>query len=230
MDGASTDGSAEFLQRRAKTDSKLIWASERDHGQSDALNKALALVDTGYFSWLNADDCLIPGRLGALIQAASTLPTPSIVYGDYKIINADDTVLKRRRQPSFNYWDCLYSYLTVQNCAAIFNTELCRSTGGFDRSLNFCMDYDLILRLAKRGPILHVREYIGCFRHHQGAKTARLQQVCTTETEQLRLKFSGMEGAALRWRYWVGKARVATRMVGQGCVRSRLERNVMGGG
>jgi GT2 family glycosyltransferase len=223
MDGGSTDGSAEILRERARLDGRLIWRSEHDDGQSDALNKALALVDTSYFAWLNADDCFLPEKLGALVHAADSYRRPSIVYGDYHVIDADGAVLKRRRQPSFNYWDCLYSYLTVQNCAAIFRTDLCRSTGGFDDRLNFCMDYDLVLRLAAAAPVSHVREYVGCFRHHEAAKTAQLQHVCAMETEMLRIKFSRRAAPGLRWRYWAGKARVASRMLSEGCIPSRLQ-------
>lgn len=223
MDGASTDGSVEILRQFSASHPKLLWHSERDEGQSDALQKSLARVDTEYFAWINADDCLRPGGLRALLRGlTSARHPPAIVYGDYDIIDEQGHVLRRRRQPSFNYWDCLFSYLTVQNCAAIFNTAKVRETGGFDRSLQFCMDYDLVLRLARSGPVRHVREYVGCFRHHEGAKTAQLQTVCALETQQLRLKFSGLSPNALRWRFWIGKARVAARMTLQGCIGSRL--------
>jgi glycosyltransferase involved in cell wall biosynthesis len=222
MDGGSGDGSVQILQEFSRSDPRLIWRSEPDKGQSDALNKALALVDTRYFAWLNADDCYLPGKLGALMTASRADDVPAIVYGDYQVIDAKGAVLKRRRQPSFNYWDCLYSYLTVLNCAAIFRTDVCRATGGFDHNLQFCMDYDLILRLAAQGPVRHVREYVGCFRHHEAAKTSNLQSVCEAETEQLRLKVSGRSPPSLRLRYWIGKGRVAARMVLEGCVGSRL--------
>jgi GT2 family glycosyltransferase len=222
MDGGSRDGSVEILQNFSSSDTRLIWRSEPDKGQSDALNKALALVDTPYFAWLNADDCYLPGKLGDLVTAVRADDAPAIVYGDYQIIDAEGAVLKRRRQPSFNYWDCLYSYLTVQNCAAIFQTDLCRATGGFDSHLQFCMDYDLILRLAAQGPVRHIRGYVGCFRRHEAAKTSNLQVVCETETEQLRLRISGRPPSSLRLRYWIGKTRVAARMLFEGCMGSRL--------
>jgi GT2 family glycosyltransferase len=226
IDGGSHDGSVDILRTLSRTIPNLVWTSERDEGQSDALNKALALVDTPYFGWLNADDCYMPTRLSALLNARESLPAPSIVYGDYQIIDAQGRLLRLRRQPSFDYSDCLYSYLTVQNCAAIFSTSLCRSTGGFDRSLAFCMDYDLVLRLALRGPVRHIREYVGCFRHHEAAKTARLPEVCEIETQRLRRKISGRSVRSLRWRYWLGATRVFSRMMFEGCLGCRLYDNV----
>jgi glycosyltransferase involved in cell wall biosynthesis len=224
MDGGSTDGCVEILREYSHSSGSLLWRSERDSGQSDALNKALELVNTQYFAWLNADDCFIPGTLPALVSATEALPSPSIVYGDYQVIDSAGMTIKFRRQPSFNYWDCLYSYLTVQNCAALFRTDLCRAMGGFDRELVFCMDYDLILRLGRIGPVRHVREYVGCFRHHAGAKTSRLPRVCEVETERLRLKASGLSASGLRWRYWIAKMRVAGRMLMEGCIPSRMRR------
>jgi len=225
MDGGSNDGSVDILREQSRSDNRLLWRSEPDRGQSDALNKALQVVDTRYFAWLNADDCLVPGMLSALLSASQSTRSPSIIYGDYYVIDGNGRVLKRRQQPSFNYWDCLYSYLTVQNCAALFRTDLCRETGGFDPALDFCMDYDLVLRLGRIGPVRHVREYVGCFRHHDGAKTARLQNVCEIETERLRIKASGRSASSLRWRYWVAKARVALRMTLEGCAASRFGNN-----
>jgi GT2 family glycosyltransferase len=226
MDGGSTDGSVDVLRNFQTGSSKLIWHSAPDGGQSDALNKALALVDTPYFAWLNADDCHLPSGLAALADAASRGNTagshPAIVYGDYHVIDAEDRLLRRRRQPSFNYWDCLYSYLTVQNCAAIFNTDLCRAGGGFDTSLHFCMDYDVILRLARLGAVRHVRSYVGCFRQHQLSKTSRLQQVCKVETDAVRRRHGGQTTRGMRWRYWLGTARVTSRMIAEGCLTCRI--------
>jgi GT2 family glycosyltransferase len=222
MDGGSTDGSVGLLQDFARSHPHLEWRSERDSGQSEALNKALARVNTPYFAWLNADDCLLPGKIGALLRATRLAPSPTIVYGDYQVIDSDGALKKRRVQPSFNYWDCLYSYLTVQNCAALFQTDACRGSGGFDPNLQFCMDYDLVLRLAGQGPVRHVRDYIGCFRHHDASKTSRLQEVCALETERLRRHVSGRSSGTLRLRYWVGSMRVAARMLAEGCMGSRL--------
>ena len=63
MDGGSTDGSVKVLAQFGGSHPKLCWTSEHDKGQSDALNKALKLVDTEYFGWLNADDKYCPGMM-----------------------------------------------------------------------------------------------------------------------------------------------------------------------
>jgi glycosyltransferase involved in cell wall biosynthesis len=224
MDGGSTDGSVEVLERFAHSHPHVVWRSERDKGQSDALNKALALVHTPFFGWLNADDCYVPKKLGLLVEVAHSMQAApvSIVYGDYKVIDPWGAALWGRRQPSFNFFDCLYSYLTVQNCAAIFNTQLLREVGGFDATLRFCMDYDLILKLARQGDVIHVRDFIGMFRHHSGTKTSTMADVCEAETYALRVRYTNSSKMVLQGRYWLSKARVALRMMRENCLLSRV--------
>lgn len=224
MDGGSTDGSVKILEEFAKSHPYVVWRSERDKGQSDALNKALMLVDASFFGWLNADDCYFPQKLGVLLKVAESAQAEaaSIVYGDYKVIDAGGTVIRGRRQPSFDFRDCLYSYLTVQNCAAIFNTRLLRQVGCFDETLHFCMDYDLVLKLARLGRVIHLRDYVGMFRHHERTKTSTIAHVCEAETRALRVRYSNSSPLAVKSQYWISKTRVALRMARENCLPCRL--------
>jgi len=52
MDGGSDDGTVALLE--AADD--VVWRSEPDTGQSDALNKAMAAADGNWLGWLNADE------------------------------------------------------------------------------------------------------------------------------------------------------------------------------
>lgn len=223
MDGGSTDGSPEFLRRFSQDHSYLEWRSEKDKGQSDALNKALALVDTEYFGWLNADDIYLRGGIGALIEA---IPTdgdmPAVIYGDYVVINGQGKLNYCRRQPSFNYLDCLRGYLTVSNVAAIFRTKAVRDAGGFDMSLRFAMDYDLVLKVAKNSSIQHKRVYTGAFRIHDSSKTSTIQEVCRAETATVRSNYSTSPVTPFQQR--VSKFSVALRMMRENCWPCRVPR------
>ena len=58
MDGGSTDGTVEILKRYAD---RLKFVSEPDHGAADAINRGFALTHGEIFTYLNADDVLLPG-------------------------------------------------------------------------------------------------------------------------------------------------------------------------
>lgn len=61
IDGGSTDGSVEIIK---KYEHRLAyWISEKDKGQTDAINKGFLKCTGDIFNWLNSDDYLEPGAL-----------------------------------------------------------------------------------------------------------------------------------------------------------------------
>lgn len=227
MDGGSTDGTVDVLKAWAAEHPWFEFVSEKDGGQADACRKALERVETEYFFWLNADDVMLPRALEVLGEEVEKRggenDRVSIVYGDYLRIDGEGKVYARRRQPSFNFWDCLHGYITVQNVAAIFHAPTLRAAGGFDVTRRFVMDYDIILKLAKRGEVRHVRAFCGAFRVHATSKTSTIDDVCQCETEELRTAWGVPTHPAVRraLHLWA-KLRVACRMAREGLLAERI--------
>ena len=223
MDGGSTDGTVDVLREWAKGRPWFEFVSEKDGGQADACRKALERVETEYFFWLNADDVMCDGALEALTAVIGNGAQPAIVYGDYLRIDGEGKVYAKRRQPSFNAWDCLHGYITVQNVAAIFNAPMLRAAGGFDPSLRFAMDYDIVLKLSLCGEVRHVRQFCGAFRVHETSKTATMDDVCNMETQELRTRNDVTENKIFRaLLHKVAKLRVAFRMLREGIILDRV--------
>ena len=57
IDGGSTDDSVAILQSYGR---RFLWISEKDRGQSDAINKGLARARGDLLAYLNSDDVLLP--------------------------------------------------------------------------------------------------------------------------------------------------------------------------
>ncbi len=224
MDGGSTDGTVEVLSEWADGHKWFEYFSEKDNGQADACQKALGRIDTEYFYWLNADDIMLENAVKNLTSVLSDAYKPAIVYGDYCRIDGIGKVFARRKQPSFNYWDCLHGYIFVQNAAAIFNTNSLRQLGGFDTLLRFAMDYDIVLKLGKSGIVAHVPHYCGAFRVHNSSKTVTIDDVCQSETQLLRTRYGVTTNKFVR--ILLDKyvhVRVALRMLREGCAVERVK-------
>src|SRR5687767_6820676 len=78
MDGGSTDGTVDVLRSFGPA---LRWTSERDAGQSDAINKGFARVGGEVLGWLNADDLYEPGAFRAVAERFAADPSLAMVYG-----------------------------------------------------------------------------------------------------------------------------------------------------
>ncbi|MDO8303035.1 MAG: glycosyltransferase, partial [Sedimentisphaerales bacterium] len=69
--------------------------------------------------------------------------------------------------------------------ASIWKRDAFFAVGGFDRSLQFCFDLDLYLRLTKRKPGRAIKGPAAAFRTHPATKTSRLQDVHVVERKQV---------------------------------------------
>src|SRR5690349_9456456 len=67
VDGGSADGTVEILSEYAARFDHIHWVSERDRGQSDALNKGIRMARGTVIGWLNVDDFYEPNVLSGVL-------------------------------------------------------------------------------------------------------------------------------------------------------------------
>src|SRR5512137_2022999 len=78
VDGGSTDGSVEIIQRYA--DRLDWWVSEPDSGQAEAINKGLRRAKGEIVAWLNSDDIYLPGAILQAVRAFQTEPAMGMIF------------------------------------------------------------------------------------------------------------------------------------------------------
>jgi glycosyltransferase involved in cell wall biosynthesis len=168
QDGGSNDGS---LERAAPelADPRVHLRIEPDSGQADALNRALDRARGAWIGWLNADDLLEPQALRTLLDAVP--PGCDAVFGDFRTIDASGRHLKRYTAAPLEL-DRLFRHgHYVFSGALLVRRDLLERLGRFRAELTYCMDYDLLLRLAVEARSHHVRFVAASYRDQAASKT-----------------------------------------------------------
>ncbi len=169
MDGGSTDETASIVNEYA---SRLTWISEKDRGQSDAINKGFRMAKGSILAWINSDDLLLPGAVGKAVRAFESNPALGAVYGEGYLIDRAGNVTGRfpHTQP-FNLWRLMYVSDYILQQSTYFRRSALDDVGLLDEDLHYSMDWDLFIRIGQRHPIGYLPEYLGCLREYPEAKS-----------------------------------------------------------
>lgn len=194
QDGGSTDGTLEILRSFGE---RVAWVSVPDHGQSDALNKALARTTGDVVVWLNADDLLVPGALAAASAAFTSDRDLAFAYGNFDLIDGNGVPLRRYRSSVYS-WDRVFAHGCYIFSGSLFiRRDKLLAIGGFDSTLNTCMDFDLLLRLGGVGRSTHLGRTIAQFRMHNDAKSSTIGVDFIREAFNVRRRY--MRGSLRLW-------------------------------
>lgn len=183
VDGGSGDDTVEILRRYEHS---LVWISESDRGQSDAINKGFGMAGGEILAWLNSDDRYLPGAVSRAVECFESDLQADLVYGKTVLCDDRDRVIGEYptepfdggRLPAFNF---------ISQPSAFFMADLFREAGGLNRDLNYAMDYDLWLRMIGGGARgVYLPEPMALFRLHAESKSVSAVHALARSEECLR--------------------------------------------
>lgn len=168
VDGGSTDGTIEILKKY----DYLIWISEPDNGQTEAINKGFKIATGEIITYLNSDDLLLPGAVSAVADAFSKYPETDFVYGDYKVIDSNGNQLLSRKTINFDKNVLIYGRALIAQPASFFKRNVIDKIGYLDESYDFCMDLEFWIRAVLNGIKFKKIDFpLAAQRLHRDAKT-----------------------------------------------------------
>ena len=201
IDGGSTDGSVEII--RKYQDQLAFWVSEKDQGQTDAINKGFARAKGEILAWLNSDDTYLPNAISEAVEFLRTHPEIGLVYGDTNFIDAVGQIIGRFNAQQSSYKRLRRGGVYIPQQSAFWRADLWRQVGSLDPSFYFAMDYDLWVRLAKISGIRYVPKVWANFRLHGDAKTIAADERCWPEMLRVHRRDGGGRFSIIYARYYL---------------------------
>lgn len=183
MDGGSTDGSSEIIDRYRQSLTGVH--SGADNGQYDAINKGFAKTDAPVMSWLNSDDMQMPWTLSVVGEIFSLFPEVRWLTTRFPVrwdamgraVSCTDVrgysregILRGETLPGaggFTTWP-------IQQESTFWRRDLWEEAGGaLDVTLDAAADFDLWIRFARLAEPFSISVPLGGFRRHGDQKTSK---------------------------------------------------------
>jgi glycosyltransferase involved in cell wall biosynthesis len=249
IDGGSSDESVQIIK---KYEPRLAyWVSEKDRGQTHAINKGLARATGEIFAYLNSDDLLVPGALVAVAEAFSRHPAADVIYGKCVYIEEDGAEIGTRQARFNGFADYLPIWQRIARTEHLTQPEVfCRMSalrrlGDFREDLRFVMDFEMWIRMMRAGFVFQpIQVPLAKFRLYREQKSSTageelhgvIRQIYDEMTPEERAEtskdfLSELNEARLAWLWQASRAATdggATRRALSFCLKAfRLDKSVI---
>lgn len=171
IDGGSTDGSVDIIKKYAKH--LHYWVSEKDNGQSDAINKGLKLAGGEILNWINSDDWYAPGTLEK-VAAYFEMEKILVVSGRGDVWKDHEL---RSRNPGVDVYllpEKTIGWARIDQPETFFRRKAIDKMGPLNMNLHYVMDREwwirFLLLFGEEG-VLKVDDTFVNFRLHEASKT-----------------------------------------------------------
>lgn len=171
IDGGSTDDSVDIIRKHEKDIS--YWISEKDNGQSHAINKGFSRATGDIVAWLNSDDMYLPGTLHYISNIFNkSNHAQHIVFGNcIHLKEKNCSVSGSNVALKHQILDIeLVDYIIQPSC--FWKRTVLDVVGPLDEKLHFGFDWEWFIRANRKKVVFQaVERYLAIYRKHDAHKT-----------------------------------------------------------
>lgn len=168
IDGGSSDYTVDIIKKYGYW--ITYWTSEKDQGQSDAINKGLKKCTGILFNWLNSDDFYEPAALFNIASAYLNEKKP-VIAGKSNILSLAGNWISSTPVGTDFY---MFSKARIDQPATFFNLKVFRELGPVSLNQNLVMDAELWFKFLLKYDSTYITvtdHIIVNFQEHPSSKT-----------------------------------------------------------
>ena len=199
VDGGSTDGSVDIIRKYEKH--LAWWTSEKDRGQSHAINKGFAKATGDLYGYMNSDDFYLPGSFAKAADAYREGGKWIVGWARYLEVDGSEWpyIIKNHYEPT----DWFVSNPIPQQ-STFWTASLWNQVGAFREDMRYAFDYEYWMRLRFRAHVApHVVHHcMGVFRLHGTSKTVAEGEHFVPEVRTIRREYGKALPLHLRYEAW----------------------------
>ncbi len=169
IDGGSTDNSVEIIKKYEKH--LKYWVSEKDSGQSEAINKGIKQATGDIINWLNSDDLFMPSTLFKIHEFFLNASS------DIGVIHGGTLLFNNKGDLNFDYGykdptiERFLSGMSFSQPSAFIRKIYIDKIGALNENAHYGMDYDVYSKLALVSQFVKVDECFSKYRIHSNSKS-----------------------------------------------------------
>ena len=186
VDGVSTDGSVEIIERYRSQLAFII--SEPDKGMYDAIQKGFARGDGEIMGWLNSDDILMPKALFTLGRLFTDITEAEWITGYQCVIDEQGSAVALAPPRAWSAEGFALNPRWIQQESTFWKRSLWdRAGASLKTSLKLAGDFELWHRFFQYAPLYSTDALIGGFRARtSGQASLNQMDVYEAEMDQVR--------------------------------------------
>jgi glycosyltransferase involved in cell wall biosynthesis len=179
VDNCSTDGTAEWLERKAAAAGKIrFFRNAADIGLARNFNACLAHATGAYVKFLCADDLLLPGSLQRMAAALDAEASATLAVGARRLIDDKGATFAVQRYARKNLDipgaqainRCLFGKNYIGEPSAVMFRRSA-ATRGFREAFPHLIDLEMWFHLLEQGRLISLADEVCAIRRHAAQMT-----------------------------------------------------------
>jgi glycosyltransferase involved in cell wall biosynthesis len=185
IDGGSHDNSLQIIEKYAPKLS--FWVSEKDKGQSDAINKGLQKATGDIINWLNSDDYYTENSLFQVAEAFIKNEKITMVSGKCRVFRGNETLQISNGTDIYpqNVAKTI-GKARIDQPETFFHASAVEKMGLLDTNLHYLMDRDWWIKYLLQFGIENTKKIDKVwvnFRLHDNSKTVSMADLFDKERD-----------------------------------------------